>query len=111
MGILIRNGYVLTLDDQNTIFNGGDVWIEDDLIREVGKGINLQSESVDKIIDASGKIVMPGLVNAHFHGGERLMRGMASGYPNVEIQVLKNIDFIMKDGKVYRNNGKNDDNA
>ncbi len=82
MRILVKNGYVLTLDDQNTIFERGDVWIEDDLIRSVGTGIEPQQGKADKIIDASEKIVMPGLVNAHFHSGERLMRGMASGYPN-----------------------------
>jgi cytosine/adenosine deaminase-related metal-dependent hydrolase len=82
MKILVKDGYILTLDDQNTIYERGDIWIEDDRIISVGRDLDFQLGEADKVIDASGKIVMPGLVNAHFHSGERLMRGMASGYPN-----------------------------
>jgi 5-methylthioadenosine/S-adenosylhomocysteine deaminase len=36
---------------------------------------------VDKVINASGKLVMPGLVNAHFHSYDRYMRGLYEDLP------------------------------
>jgi cytosine/adenosine deaminase-related metal-dependent hydrolase len=46
------------------IIPDGSVVIENDTIRSVGKD---KSQPVDKVIDASGKIVSPGFVNLHVH--------------------------------------------
>src|SRR5918992_5138853 len=46
------------------IIPDGSVLIENDTIRSVGKD---KSQAVDKVIDASGKIVSPGFVNLHVH--------------------------------------------
>ena len=60
----------------------GDLLVEDDLIREVSEHRERPpGGSVDRVIDASGKLVMPGLVNAHLHSYDVYMKGMYEGLP------------------------------
>lgn len=80
--LLIKNGYVLTLDDSDRVFDPGDVLVRDDRIVAVGPRLANDTEVIDTVIDAAGKLVMPGLVNAHLHSSENLLRGLAAGLPN-----------------------------
>lgn len=67
--LLIRNGHVI--DPVNNLDQEMDLLIEDGVIAKVGKGISANGAEV---IDAKGKLVMPGLVDMHVHfrqpGGE-----------------------------------------
>ena len=64
--LLIKNGKVLTMGPQG-VLEQADVLIGDDgKIIEVAA--NLEASGAE-ILDASGKIVMPGLVDAHSHIG------------------------------------------
>ena len=62
MKILIKGGHVI--DPANNINDVWDILIENTKIVKVGKNLN---GSADKIINAVGKIVMPGLVDMHVH--------------------------------------------
>ena len=62
MKLLIKNGHVI--DPANKIDNSLDILIEDGKISEVAKGIDIKA---DTIIDASGKIIMPGIIDMHVH--------------------------------------------
>lgn len=81
--ILIRNGAVITLDDNEQIFEPGYLTVEGDRITAVEKGDPEQHllDSATEIIDASNKIVMPGLVNAHTHLFQTFLRGLGDGKP------------------------------
>ena len=70
MRILIKNGYIVSMVSE---IKKGDILIEDDRIKRIG---NIDCEA-DKVIDATNKIVMPGLINAHTHVGMSLFRGCA----------------------------------
>lgn len=72
--ILIKNGHILTMNEEREILKGGDVAIEGDVITEVGKDLG---NSANTVIDAKQKIVMPGLINTHTHLAMVLLRGMA----------------------------------
>lgn len=73
--ILVKNGYVLTLDKSRRIIKNGAVAIERDKIVEVGKTDELIKKHRPEIeIDAVGKIVMPGLVDCHVHLPNRAIR-------------------------------------
>jgi 5-methylthioadenosine/S-adenosylhomocysteine deaminase len=74
--ILITNAEVLTLDAQSDIYNPGWVEIKDGKIIALGKGATPNSITAPKIINASGKLVMPGLVNTHSHAAMTLLRGL-----------------------------------
>jgi 5-methylthioadenosine/S-adenosylhomocysteine deaminase len=81
MKTLIRSGTVLTLDPDDRVLVGEDVLIEDERIARVGGRFTEREGPFDRVIDASGRLVMPGLVNAHFHSYDRFHRGMWEGMP------------------------------
>ena len=79
MSILIKNGTVLTLDQNDRTLAVGDVLIEGDRIAAVGE--NLPGGAVDRVIDAHGQLVMPGLNVAHAHSFAQLFKGVFDGLP------------------------------
>jgi len=60
MSILIKNGRVITATDDYI----ADIFIEDEVITAIGKNLSVRA---DKIIDATGKLVMPGGIDPHVH--------------------------------------------
>jgi cytosine/adenosine deaminase-related metal-dependent hydrolase len=78
--LLIRGGYVLTMDSAGDI-PGGDVHVADGVIQSIGRNLDLPEA---KLIDASGKIVAPGLVDTHWHMWNALLRGMSDGLPGAD---------------------------
>ena len=63
--IAITNGEVWTITDG--VIEDGIVLIENGKIKAFGKDIEIPTEA--EIVDAAGKIVMPGLIDAHTHVG------------------------------------------
>lgn len=63
--ILIKNGFIATMDKEKTILPNGDILIEDDKITELGE--NLHVPDPEYILDAGNHLLMPGFVNAHSH--------------------------------------------
>jgi 5-methylthioadenosine/S-adenosylhomocysteine deaminase len=85
--LLIRGGTVVTMDGAGRILEGGAVAIRGDRIVAVLDG----SESLPvarETIDASGHLVIPGLVNTHGHVAMTLLRGIADD--------LKLMDWLSK---------------
>ncbi|MDO8725667.1 MAG: amidohydrolase family protein [Candidatus Methanoperedens sp.] len=77
--LIINGGKVLTMD--GTVINKGTVVVDKGLIKYVGK---TTKEKAEKVIDAQGCVVMPGLVNAHTHVPMTLFRGIADGLSYAE---------------------------
>ncbi len=77
---LIRGGHLLTLDASLGDLAGGDLLIEDGLIKEVGVNLDAPDAPEAEIIDASEAIVLPGLVNAHQHTWQTGIRGVAGDW-------------------------------
>ena len=77
--ILIGNGTVITMDAKRRIIKNGAVLIENDRIAWVGKAgrLNPKAARGARKIDASGKIIMPGLIDSHVHHVQSLARGIA----------------------------------
>ncbi|MEB2334235.1 MAG: amidohydrolase family protein [Anaerolineaceae bacterium] len=76
--ILLRNAHVLTMDEALTQYNRGAVAIHGDSIVAVGPEDEIEKEySGKETIDCKGKILMPGLINAHTHAPMTLLRGIA----------------------------------
>jgi dihydroorotase len=63
--VLIRNGRVI--DPANNLDAVCDVLILDGKIAEVGRVNGAVAKSVGRIIDATGKLVAPGLIDIHVH--------------------------------------------
>ena len=76
--ILIEKGAVVTVNDDQDVFNPGYVFIEDDRIAAVAAGEPpLAYRQAKTVIDASLMAVMPGMVNAHTHLFQSFIRGLA----------------------------------
>jgi 5-methylthioadenosine/S-adenosylhomocysteine deaminase len=66
--LVIENGMILSLDDSGTYHESGTVVVENDRIVEIaGAGARIERRPGDEIIDATDKIVMPGLIDLHYH--------------------------------------------
>ena len=75
---LFTNAIVLTMDEKLTQYDPGAVAVKGDSIVAVGNEAELKKEySAKEEIDCGGKILMPGLVNAHTHVPMTLVRGLA----------------------------------
>ncbi len=75
---LLKNAIVLTMDSDYQIFEPGAVVVKGENIVAVGAEAGLiQAYPEAEIIDCGGKVLMPGLVNAHTHVPMTLLRGLA----------------------------------
>ena len=74
--IWIRNGLVWTGGDEPRVFSGG-VLCQDGIIEAVGADAQLQkaAEGAD-VIDAQGRLITPGFINAHMHLYSTFARGL-----------------------------------
>jgi 5-methylthioadenosine/S-adenosylhomocysteine deaminase len=80
-GILIANGYVVTVDAERNVYPGGFVAVEGDTIAAVGPAsAHPPAKGFDTVIDARRCIVLPGLINMHQHHWYTLFKGLADGY-------------------------------
>ena len=76
--LLLTNAIVLTMDEAYHQYEPGAVAIQGDTIVAVGREEDLNKEySAASKFDCDGKVLMPGLVNAHTHVPMTLMRGLA----------------------------------
>jgi 5-methylthioadenosine/S-adenosylhomocysteine deaminase len=76
--LILKNAHILTMDDKLTIHEPGALAILGDKIVSVGPEDEVLSHytSAD-MIDCQGKVLMPGLINAHTHAAMTLLRGLA----------------------------------
>jgi cytosine/adenosine deaminase-related metal-dependent hydrolase len=73
--LLIRGGTVLTMDSALGDLVGGDVLIEDGRVAAVGAGL---SATGAEVIDASGMLVIPGLIDSHTHMWQAPLKGLGA---------------------------------
>lgn len=89
MKICIKNCTLISMDEKNEkIQNNMDILIEGNKIILVGKNINIGKDV--KCIDATGKVVMPGLINTHAHVPMSIFRETLDGY-NLQDWLTKKI--------------------
>lgn len=78
VSMILRNALILTMDDLGSSFEPGAIAITGDSITAVGEEAAILNRfSSSEIIDCDGKILMPGLINAHTHVPMTLLRGLA----------------------------------
>jgi 5-methylthioadenosine/S-adenosylhomocysteine deaminase len=75
---IFTNAFVLTMDETMTQFSPGAVAVRGDSIVAVGMADEITTEyTANETIDCNGKVLMPGLINAHTHVPMTLLRGLA----------------------------------
>ncbi|MEM1586212.1 MAG: amidohydrolase [Candidatus Bathyarchaeia archaeon] len=81
MEIAVLGGTVVTMGDKGIIRDGAVV-IEGGFIIDVGRGDEIKRKYPRyERIETEGKVIMPGLINAHQHMAMSLLRGYADDYP------------------------------
>ena len=80
--LLIKNGTVITLGENNQIIPHGYVLINNNIIEDFGKGMPTEEISSDtEVIDADEKLIMPGFINQHMHFYSTFARGICPKQP------------------------------
>jgi 5-methylthioadenosine/S-adenosylhomocysteine deaminase len=76
--LILTNAIVLTMDEQLSQYEPGAVAINGDSIVEAGFDVDIGKKYTStETIDCKGKVLMPGLINAHTHVPMTLLRGLA----------------------------------
>jgi cytosine/adenosine deaminase-related metal-dependent hydrolase len=92
--ILVKNALeIATCDDRFTRIRNGSIYIEDNVIKDIG--VNLEYPA-DEIIDASGKVILPGLINTHHHFYQTLTRNLPA------VQDVELFEWLIKLYEVWR---------
>ncbi len=73
--VLLTNAFVVTMDERFTLFPSSSVAVTGNAIVAVGDGA--RAFHGVETVDCGGRVVMPGLVNAHTHAPMSLLRGLA----------------------------------
>jgi 5-methylthioadenosine/S-adenosylhomocysteine deaminase len=94
--VVLRNGTVLTMDAAHSVLTGADVLVTGDQIAGVGTGLEVPEGTVE--IDASGGIVMPGMIDTHRHMWQTAMRGYGADWTLTQYFVW----YYLQWGKVFR---------
>ncbi|MDC7244655.1 MAG: amidohydrolase [Sphaerochaetaceae bacterium] len=74
--IYLKNGYIVTMDKDEKVYQKGGVLIKDGKIAAVGEISESMVEPYAEVVDCAGKIIMPGLINTHVHTSQQLGRGL-----------------------------------
>ncbi|MEA2650839.1 MAG: 5-methylthioadenosine/S-adenosylhomocysteine deaminase [Chloroflexota bacterium] len=75
LDLAVINATILTLGHDRRVIAGGSVAVADGRITAVGDAASVHPEGAGQVIDAKGKVLMPGFVNAHTHAIHNLLRG------------------------------------
>jgi len=81
--LMIVNGTILTMDDNDTVIKDGFIAVYGDTIVRMGIPGTTVPEA-QTVIDARGGLILPGLVNSHTHAAMTLFRGLADDLPLME---------------------------
>ena len=74
--LLVKHASVLaTMDDMKTEIVDGGIYVVDGFIEQIGPTADLP-RTADVVVDLSGHVVLPGLINAHHHFYQTLTRAV-----------------------------------
>jgi 5-methylthioadenosine/S-adenosylhomocysteine deaminase len=100
--LLVRRARVLALDDADREWDEADIVVEDGRIAAIGPGAGDHwPRPFDRVLDATGQLAMPGLINAHFHSPGNLAKGTLPGLP-LEVFMLHEVPPLAPSGDTAR---------
>src|SRR5512138_3372888 len=94
--VVLRGGTVLTMDGAGTVLTDADVLVVGDRIEAVGPRLEVPEGTQE--IDASGGIVMPGMIDTHRHMWQTAMRGYGADWTLTQYFVW----YYLEHGKLFR---------
>lgn len=94
--VVFRHGTVLTMDEGRTVLPDADVLVVGQRIEAVGPDLPVPDGTVE--IDATGGLVMPGMIDTHRHMWQTAMRGYGADWTLTQYFVW----YYLEHGKVFR---------
>jgi 5-methylthioadenosine/S-adenosylhomocysteine deaminase len=94
--IVLRGGTVLTMNDAHNVLQDADVLVLGEHIARVGPKLEAPEDAIE--IDASGGIVMPGMIDTHRHMWQTALRGYGADWTLAQYFVW----FYIEWGKIFR---------
>lgn len=94
--VVLRNGTVLTMNGAHDVLLDHDVLVVDDRIAAIGPRLDVPAGTEE--VDASGGIVMPGMIDTHRHMWQTAMRGYGADWTLTQYFVW----YYLEWGKVFR---------
>ncbi|MHA6617777.1 amidohydrolase family protein [Pseudonocardia sp. DLS-67] len=94
--VVLRGGTVLTIDAAHTVLPDHDVLVVGETIAAVGPALAVPDGTVE--IDATGGIVLPGMIDTHRHMWQTAMRGYGADWTLTQYFVWNYLEW----GKVFR---------
>jgi 5-methylthioadenosine/S-adenosylhomocysteine deaminase len=102
--VMFRHATVLTADAAGTVIEDGDVLVDGEQIQAVGHALDVPEAAVE--IDATGSILMPGMVDTHRHMWQTAQRALGADWSltNYFYFYYVNWGHIMRPADVYAGN-------
>ncbi len=94
--VVLRGGTVLTMDDAHTVLPRGDVLVVDGQVAAVGTQLDVPEGTQE--IDATGGVVMPGMIDTHRHMWQTAMRGYGADWTLTQYFVW----YYLEHGRTFR---------
>ncbi|MGV7213783.1 amidohydrolase family protein [Bradyrhizobium sp. UFLA05-112] len=101
---LIKSATIISMDEAIGDLRAGDVLVEGNRIVDVRTGIELGSGAAGTdVIDGTGRIVIPGLINAHMHTWQTGLRGFAANWTLLEYfrRMHAGLATVFRPGDIY----------
>lgn len=107
--IKFTNATIVTVNDKQEIIKNGDLVVDNNIIKYVGKKLSKQNElpflknGYEQVIDCQENIIMPGFINTHSHAAMTLFRGMAEGviFEDWFDKKIKPLEDNLQQGDIY----------
>jgi cytosine/adenosine deaminase-related metal-dependent hydrolase len=92
--LLLTHGWVVTVDQERRLLADGAVAITGNRIVEVGATEALAARHRDaRVIDCSGRAIIPGLIDAHGHAGHSLLKTLGADTPSLWMKIVTPLYF------------------
>lgn len=103
--LLLTHGVIVTVDPEHTEYENGFIGIEKDKIVALGAMADLPGNVKAKmVLDCSGHVILPGLIDAHGHAGHSLIRSLGDGKSGWE-DLAQSIYYECTDPLFWRADG------
>jgi 5-methylthioadenosine/S-adenosylhomocysteine deaminase len=77
MSVIFADAWLITMNEKREVLDEASVYVEKDRIVAIGTRQDLQRRfPIAEVVDCTGRIVMPGMVNTHTHLFQTLMKGL-----------------------------------
>ena len=77
MSFILADGWLITMNERREMLERASVCVENDRIAAIGTRQQLQQQyPTAEVVDCTGRIVMPGMINTHTHFFQTLLKGL-----------------------------------